>query len=80
MELAPDPMIPELQAHLAGVVVGKPESLTDQLRWILSNEYLFRSNLYEAGIGEKIEAMVREMLGGAGAVRKTLRHYLNPRA
>ncbi|MBR3403896.1 MAG: mannitol dehydrogenase family protein [Firmicutes bacterium] len=80
MELAPDPMIPELQAHLAGVVVGKPESLKDQLHWILSNEYLFRSNLYEAGIGEKIEAMVREMLGGAGAVRKTLRHYLNPRA
>ena len=76
MELAPDPMIPQLQEHLAGIFPGKADSLQGQLRWILSNEHLFGSDLYKAGIGSKIETMVREMLEGPGAVRKTLRHYL----
>ncbi len=76
MELAPDPMIPQLQEHLAGILPGRPDSLQGQLRWILSNEHLFGSDLYKAGIGGKIETMVREMLEGPGAVRKTLRQYL----
>ena len=75
-ELAPDPMIPELQAHLATVHFGDPASLTDQLRPILSNANIFGSDLYEAGIGELIEAMVREEIAGCGAVRATLKKYL----
>lgn len=35
-ELAPDPMVPEIQAALSSVVFGNPESLTDQLHPILS--------------------------------------------
>ena len=75
-ELSPDPMLPELQAQLAGVEPGKPESLGDNLRPILSNPALFLVDLYEAGIGDKIEAMVRDMLAGPGAVRAALRKYL----
>ena len=75
-ELSPDPMIPELQAQLAGVTYGRPESLTDQLKPILSNVLIFSVDLYEAGIGEKIETLVREMLAGAGTVRKTLKKHL----
>ena len=75
-ELSPDPMIPELRSRLKGVEYGKPDSLTDQLRPILSNENIFGMNLYEAGIGEKIEEMVRSQLAGPGAVRETLKHYL----
>lgn len=76
-ELSPDPMIPELRAQLAGVEFGRPESLTDQLRPILSNANIFGSDLYAAGIGEKIEDMVRQELAGPGAVRAVLIHWLH---
>lgn len=76
VELSPDPMIPELREQLAGVGFGRPESLTDQLRPILSNANIFGSDLYAAGIGEKIEDMVRQELAGPGAVRAALKHYL----
>ena len=76
-ELSPDPMIPELRADLTGVGFGKPESLTNQLRPILSNANIFGCDLYAAGIGEKIEDMVRQELAGPGAVRATLKYHLH---
>lgn len=77
-ELSPDPMLPELREQLAGVEFGRPESLTDQLRPILSNTNVFGSDLYAAGIGEKIEDMVRQELAGPGAVRAALKRALYP--
>lgn len=76
-ELAPDPMKEELQEQLKDIVVGQPETLKNQLKPILSNERLFFINLYEAGLGEKIEMMFREMLGGFGAVKATIHNYVN---
>lgn len=76
-ELAPDPMVEEMQKHLAGIKVGDPDSLTDQLKWILSNENVFFVNLYEAGIGELIEEIFRQEIAGKGAVRATVQKYLN---
>lgn len=75
-ELAPDPMSEEIQEQLKDIVVGKPETFTDQLRPILSNERIFFINIYEAGLGEKIETMFREMLAGPGAVRATVHKYM----
>lgn len=75
-ELAPDPMVPEMQEKMAGIVVGEPSSLKDQLKGILSNENIFAVDLYQAGIGEKIEEIFREEIEGPGAVRKTLKKYL----
>lgn len=75
-ELAPDPMIPELEEQMQGVVFGEPSSLKDQVRGILSNVNIFGIDLYDAGIGEKIEEILREELAGSGAVRKTLKKYL----
>ena len=74
--LSPDPMIPELTGMLEGIVFGRPESLTDQLKPILSNVNIFGIDLYEAGLGEKIGKMVRQMLEGKGAVRRTLAAYM----
>lgn len=74
--LAPDPMIPELLAQLNGIQTGHPDTLDAQLKPILSNENIFGVDLYKAGIGEKIEEMLREQLKGAGAVRSTLKKYL----
>ena len=76
-ELAPDPMNEEITEQLKDIVVGQPETLKNQLKPILSNERLFFINLYEAGLGEKIEMMFREMLGGFGAVKATIHNYVN---
>ena len=75
-ELSADPMIPELTKELDGIQVGRPETYQGQLKNILSNANIFGSNLYEAGIGEKIEEMFVEEIAGVGAVRKTLEKYV----
>ncbi len=75
-ELSPDPMNDELQEQLSGVVIGDSSSLGDKARKILSNVNIFGIDLYEAGIGEYIEEILREELKGKGAVRKVLESYL----
>ena len=76
-ELAPDPMNEEIQEQLKDIVVGQPETFTDQLRPILSNERLFFIHLYKAGVGEKVENMFREMIAGPGAIKATIHKYVN---
>ena len=76
MELSPDPMITELCEKLKGIELGKPESVGDKLKPILSNANIFGSDLYEAGIGEKIEEIFKEEIAGKGAIRATLKKYL----
>jgi fructuronate reductase len=36
-------------------------------------------DLYEAGLGDRIEGMVRELFAGPGAVRATLHKYVTAR-
>ena len=62
---------------LSDIVVGKPETLKDQLKPILSNERLFFTDLYKDGVGEKIEEMFREMIAGPGAVKATIHKYVH---
>lgn len=78
-ELAPDPMSSELWEQLKDIAVGQPETFKDQLKPILSNERLFFTDLYKAGLGEKIETMFREMIAGAGAVKATVHKYTGGR-
>ena len=74
--LSDDPMLEELTGMLTGIEIGKPESYTGQLKPLLSNAYIFGSDLYQAGIGNMIENMFVEEIQGPGAVRKTLKKYL----
>ena len=76
-ELSPDPMIPELKEKLNGIEFGKPETVGEKLKPILSNKIIFGVDLYKAGLGYKIENMVKEELAGVGAVRATLKKYLS---
>jgi fructuronate reductase len=76
LSLSSDPMLPQLQAELSGIEAGKPESYQGQLRGILSNPNLFGMDLYEAGLADKVEAIFKEEIAGAGAVRATLEKYL----
>ena len=75
-ELSPDPMLAQMQAAVAGIELGKPDSVGDRLKPVLSNANIFGSDLYEAGIGEKIEQIFTEEIAGPGAVRATLRKYV----
>ena len=76
MECSSDPMLSVLQEQLAGVKLGEPDSVTGKLDGILSNPGIFGSDLVALGLGGKIEGMVRELLAGPGAVRRTLKTYL----
>jgi fructuronate reductase len=40
---------------------------------------VFGLDLYEAGFGEQIEGMVKELFAGKGAVRQTLHKYVAAR-
>ncbi len=75
-ELSSDPMLPELTEQLKNIEVGKPETYTGQLAPILSNAHIFGIDLYQAGIGEKVEGMFIELIGGNGAIRATLKKWL----
>lgn len=75
-ELAPDPMLEEIREQLKDVIIGQPETFKDQLKPILSNERIFFTDIYQAGLGEKIETMFREMLAGSGAVKETVHKYV----
>lgn len=60
-EPAPDPMNEEIQ---------------EQLKPILSNKRIFFVNMYETGLGERIETMFRDMIAGPGAVKATVHKYV----
>ncbi|MDR1470018.1 MAG: mannitol dehydrogenase family protein [Spirochaetaceae bacterium] len=74
---SPDPLLAGLQDTLKGVTPGNPDSGKGKLKSILSNESIFGSDLYKAGLGERIEGYFAELLAGKGAVRKTLQKYLH---
>jgi len=75
-ELAPDPMNEEIQEQLKEIIVGQPETFTDQLKAILSNERIFFVDIYQTGLGGKIETMFREMIAGPGATKTTIHKYV----
>ena len=76
MPLSSDPMLEELTPQLEEIEFGNPDSVGDKLHSILSNEKLMGLNLYEVGLGEKIEGYFKEMIAEKGAVRATLNKYL----
>ena len=76
MDVSADPMKDELQAMLAGIELGKPETVGSKLRPILANKVIFGSDLCEIGLADRIESLFAELLGGKDAVRQTLRKYL----
>jgi fructuronate reductase len=72
-------MLAELQAIVAPLEVGKADQDYSCLRNLYSRKDVFGLDLYEAGLGEQIEGMVRELYAGNGAVRATLHKYVTKR-
>ena len=75
-ELSSDPLLKDLQAALKGITIGVPESANGKLKVILTNKDIFGSNLYEVGLGEKVENYFKELIVGPQAVRNTLKKYV----
>ena len=78
-EPSPDPMLSELQAIVAPLEVGKKEQDYSCLKQLYSRKDVFGLDLYEAGLGQQIEGMVKELFAGHGAVRQTLHKYVSAR-
>ena len=78
-EPSPDPMLAELQQIVAGLQIGHPEQDWSPLRQLYSRSDVFGLDLYEAGLGPQIEAYVKELYAGPGAVRQTLHKYVTAR-
>ena len=78
-EPSPDPMLAEMQAIVAPLEVGKEDQDYSCLKQLYSRKDVFGVDLYEAGLGEQIEGMVKELYAGNGAVRKTLHKYVQAR-
>ena len=74
-----DPKLDELMAIVAPLGIGKPEQDWSPLKQLFSRADIFTVDLYEVGLGEKIEGMVKELYAGPGAVRATLHKYVNAR-
>ena len=76
MPVSDDPLREELQARLSGIVVGKPETYSGQLRDILSTASVFGLDLTVTPLADKIENYFISELSGPGAVRRTLHDAL----
>lgn len=75
---SPDPLLTELQGYIASLKLGDADAGTVHAAAapILSNKEIFTLDLYEVGLGEKIEGYLLEMLAGSGAVHATIHEYL----
>ena len=76
--ISPDPLLPMLTKQLASLALGVTDAtiIHNAVQPILSNETIFGSNLYEVGLGEKVEAYLGELLKGPDAVRDTIHKYV----
>ena len=75
-EPSPDPLLAELMAIVAPLEIGKPDQDWSCLKKLYSRKDIFAVDLYEIGLGERIEGMVKELYSSFGAVRTTLHKYV----
>ncbi len=76
---SPDPLLAELQPIVAPLEVKEGPQDMSCLKALYSRKDVFGVDLYEVGLGERIEAMAAELFAGPGAVRRTLHKYVSAR-
>ncbi|MFU0824182.1 mannitol dehydrogenase family protein [Clostridium sp.] len=74
-ELSPDPLLSVLIPIMNDVKLSENNDIHKPLSKILSNKSIFGVDLYEVGLGEKVEAYFKELNSGKGAVRSTLQKH-----
>ncbi len=73
--LSADPMLSQLQPIVDKLQLGSNDNNSETLKKIFSNTAIFGVDLYEAGLGEKVEGFFAELNAGVGAVAATLNKY-----
>jgi fructuronate reductase len=76
-EPSPDPLLDSSRAFVVGIKLGEKGPFHDRLEGLLSNSKIFGVDLYEAGLGERVELFFAELVAGRGAVRATLKRHLS---
>mgnify|MGYP002560784864 CR=1 FL=1 len=76
-EQSSDPRLDEVKQYVKDVKLGEATDVHAVLSPILKDASIFAVDLYEAGLGEKIEGMFAELIAGPGAVRATLKKYVD---
>lgn len=72
MQLSPDPLLGTLLPRFQGLALGETQNPRELLGPLLRNETIFGVDLYQAGLGEQVEADFSRMMAGPGAVREVL--------
>ncbi len=75
--ISADPLLDSLQPYVANVKLGEVRDFHEDLKPILSNANIFAVDLYEAGLGEIVEAYFARLVAGKGAIRKTLQEVFS---
>lgn len=77
--LSADPMLDQLTAAVAGITIDKPltQEQKASVEALLTNERLFGVDLRKARLDQKVLSMFQELCNGKGAVRKTLKKYID---
>jgi fructuronate reductase len=74
--VSPDPQFEGLSQALSGIKLGDRGPFHKVLEPILGDAALFGVNLYDAGLGERVETYFGELLAGPGAVAAALKRNL----
>jgi fructuronate reductase len=74
--VSPDPLYDSLARSLSTLHMGQSGPFHEVLAPILSDQRIFAVNLYEVGLGERVEQYFEELMAGPGAVANTLKRHL----
>lgn len=75
-ELSPDPLLERVCAYVKNIKLGEKGDYHAVLQPILSDEKIFGVDLYKVGLGKRVEELFAELAAGTGAVRATLKKYV----
>jgi fructuronate reductase len=75
-ELSPDPLLDTVCPYVAGIKLGDDVDVDAVLKNVLSDKAIFGVNLYEVGLAERVCGYFKELIAGPGAVRATLKKYV----
>lgn len=70
-----DPLLESSMECVKNIKLGDYRDFHEDLYPLLSNQAIFGVNLYEAGLGEKVEQLFTELIAGPGSVRAALKKY-----
>ena len=76
---SPDPLLNELQPLVANLKITEEVQDFFCLKALYSRADIFGLDLYEFGLGQRIESLAAELFAGTGAVRRTLHKYVSSR-